>query len=247
MSWLAFHRTEAASALIGKHPAAFLLLSCIAIRARFHPDPCPVTGLEFGQCFLGDWQECGQKSYKQYRVSKGLLEKMKFAAFKGTSKGTIASLLQVTESSMIYSVSISRSGQPEGQAQGQSRGNQGANEGPLTNKDIRIQGEREAFHALTGEEMTKTSGELIREIKAKINSCDPRWESRPSFTYQEDLDLKANLRYFTDLTETSWTLVRDYLDAEVPKEGKFWQPDSRGRFIQSISDVFIHAERWKSL
>lgn len=143
MSWLAFHRTEAASALIGKHPAAFLLLSCIAIRARFHPDPCPVTGLEFGQCFLGDWQECGQKSYKQYRVSKETLEKMKFAAFKGTSKGTIATISQVPESSMIYSVSITRSWQAEGQGQGQTRGNQGANEGPLTNKDIRKQGEDE--------------------------------------------------------------------------------------------------------
>lgn len=143
MSWLAFHRTEAASALIGKHPAAFLLLSCIAIRARYHPDPCPVSGLEFGQCYVGDWKECGQKSYKQYRVSKELLEKMKFAAFKGTSIGTIASLLQVTESSMIYTVSIECLGQSKGQSKGQSRGNQGANEGPLTNKDIRKEGEDE--------------------------------------------------------------------------------------------------------
>lgn len=108
-------------------------------------------------------------------------------------------------------------------------------------------GERDAFRALTGEEMTKTSGQRMAELMAKINSCDPRWEKRPAFTRQEMEDLRNNLQYFDDLTEDSWQLARDYLDAAVPKEGRFWQPDSRGRFIQSISDVFIHAERWQSL
>jgi len=136
MSWLACHRNESALVLISKHPAAFLLLSLIAIRARFHSETCPVTGLESGECFIGDWEECGQKSYKQYRVSKSVLQKSGYAAFKGASRGTIAKLLQVPENVMIYSISNDRSGQGQGQAGGKL----GASWGPLTNKETRKQG-----------------------------------------------------------------------------------------------------------
>ena len=140
MSWLSLHRTHSAELLIQRHPKAFLLLSIIAMRARYLEEACPITGLSYGQAFIGDWQDCGQESYKGYRLSKNTLTELKFAAFKGTSRGTIATLLPRDEQSMIYTISNDRLGQTKGQAEGQSRGNQGANEGPLT---IRKEGKKE--------------------------------------------------------------------------------------------------------
>ena len=93
-----------------------------------------MTGLEFGQAFIGDWKDCGLESYKGYRIAKNTLTELGFGAFKGTSKGTIATLLPRDEASTIYTISNDRLGQAEGQAQRQTRGNQGANEGPLTTK-----------------------------------------------------------------------------------------------------------------
>lgn len=140
MSWLSLHRTHAAELLIQRHPKAFLLLSIIAMRARYSEDECPITGLSYGQAFIGDWQDCGQESYKGYRISKNTLTELKFAAFKGTSRGTIATLLPRDEESMIYTISNGRLGQAEGQAEGQTRGKQGANKGPLT---IKKEGKKE--------------------------------------------------------------------------------------------------------
>lgn len=134
MSWLSLHRTHSAELLIQRHPKAFLLLSIIAIRARYLEEACPITGLTYGQAFIGDWQDCGQESYKGYRLSKNTLTELKFAAFKGTSRGTIATLLPRDEQSTIYTISNGRLGQAEGQAEGQTRGKQGANKGPLTTK-----------------------------------------------------------------------------------------------------------------
>lgn len=140
MSWLSLHRTQAAELLIQRHPKAFLLLSIIAMRARYSDDQCPITGLSYGQAFIGDWQDCGQESYKGYRIAKNTLTELGFAAFKGTNKGTIATLLPRDEQSMIYTISNDRLGQAKGQAEGQDRGNQGAIKGPLT---IKKEGKKE--------------------------------------------------------------------------------------------------------
>lgn len=94
---------------------------------------------------------------------------------------------------------------------------------------------------------TISSGQRMSHLMSEINECDPRWKKRPSFTRQEMEDLRSNLSFFDGLQTTDWDLVRKYLDAEPPKDGRFWQPDSRGLFIKQISDVFIHAERWKNL
>jgi hypothetical protein len=104
------------------------------MRARFKEEPCPVTGLRFGQCFIGDFVSAGLPSRKAYRLAKEKLLECGFGAFQGTNKGTIATLLP----NPIYSISPT----PEGPTEGQPKGHQGAIKGPLTNKDTKKQGNK---------------------------------------------------------------------------------------------------------
>jgi hypothetical protein len=91
-SWLAYYRSHEADELQAKHPNAFLLLSQIARRARL--TPCPVTGLEIGQAYIGDYRQAGIQSERKYRTAKNTLKTRGFSTFKATSKGTIATLLE---------------------------------------------------------------------------------------------------------------------------------------------------------
>lgn len=97
--WIALHCGEESQALIRKHPTAFLLLTQIAMRARWKP--CPIQKLAVGQAFIGDWREAGIKSEMAYRLAKIILADCGLATFEGTNKGTIATL----SSTMIYSIS----------------------------------------------------------------------------------------------------------------------------------------------
>jgi hypothetical protein len=91
-SWLCYYRSHEADELQAKHPNAFLLLLQIARRARL--TPCPVTGLEIGQAYIGDYRQAGIQSERQYRTAKNTLKTRGFSTFKATSKGTIATLLE---------------------------------------------------------------------------------------------------------------------------------------------------------
>lgn len=128
MSWLALHRSTEASALLQRHPTAFLLLTQIAIRARFETDVCPVTKLGFGQAFIGDFKEAGIASEMAYRHAKSVLLDCNFATFQGTNKGTIATLC----SSTIYSISAPDEERPSEQSSNRR--------GTTKNKETRKQG-----------------------------------------------------------------------------------------------------------
>jgi len=91
--FIALHRGDEADALLANHPTAFLLLLQIAMRARFLETDCPVTGLKAGQAFIGDWKNAGIHSVMAYRHAKKILVRFKFATFKGTTKGTVATLI----------------------------------------------------------------------------------------------------------------------------------------------------------
>ena len=62
----------------------------MAFRARRTDHP--MNGLKAGQCFLGDIKKIGLTE-RQYRTAKKQLETWNLATFKGTSKGTIGTLL----------------------------------------------------------------------------------------------------------------------------------------------------------
>lgn len=97
--FIALHCTDETSVLIARYPSAFLLLTQIAMRAKWKD--CPISGMKAGEAFIGDWHEAGLHSRQAYRHAKEVLERNHLATFRGTNKGTIATL----SNSMIYSIS----------------------------------------------------------------------------------------------------------------------------------------------
>ncbi|MGJ8642183.1 MAG: hypothetical protein ACSHX9_02145 [Luteolibacter sp.] len=121
------HRSEDADKLQADHPNAFLLLCQIARRARW--EPCPIHSLTKGQAFIGDYKKAGIPSMKAYRNAKNTLFRAGIAAFRGTSRGTVATLLP----NSIFSLSESEGGNLKGKQEGK----RGANKGQLTTKNTK--------------------------------------------------------------------------------------------------------------
>ncbi len=75
-----------------RYPAAFMLLTQVARRARRTADGFNPDGLGIGEALVGDYRSIGA-SEQRYRTSKAQLEKWGFATFRATNKGTVARLL----------------------------------------------------------------------------------------------------------------------------------------------------------
>src|SRR5690606_39906713 len=90
------NRGERTEQLLAKHRIAFVLLSQIALRARFS-DEKSLDGLTFGQALIGDWARLGFTE-GEYRAAKKRLEALGIATFKGVpnsrtgERGTVATL-----------------------------------------------------------------------------------------------------------------------------------------------------------
>ena len=83
-------RSEDTLELLSEDPKAFLLLTLMAIRARWR-EGLSVKGLGLGQAFLGDYEEAGLTE-GEYRGAKKRLEGYGLATFKATSRGTVATI-----------------------------------------------------------------------------------------------------------------------------------------------------------
>lgn len=96
-NFVGLHRGEEVNALQKIYPSAFLLLCLIARRARYRKDPCKISGLRYGQAFIGDYKEAGLKSESSYRKAKERLQLgglCTFVGYKsGANRGTVATLL----------------------------------------------------------------------------------------------------------------------------------------------------------
>ena len=106
--FIALHCGDETSALLSQHPNAFLLLTQIAMRAKWKD--CSITRLKAGQAFIGNWREAGLKSEKAYRHAKTILSDCKLATFQGANKGTIATLAD----SKVFSISADGRGRTRG-------------------------------------------------------------------------------------------------------------------------------------
>lgn len=77
--------------LVEKHHNEFILLTVIAMRARRSSEKCKFNGLKQNEAMIGDYRKYGMTE-AVYRSSKTNVQKWGYATFKGTSKGTIATL-----------------------------------------------------------------------------------------------------------------------------------------------------------
>ena len=97
--FITLHCGEETKELLRQHPNAFLLLTQIAMRAKWKD--CPIMKLKAGQAFIGDWREAGLHSEMAYRHAKDILTDCKLATFQGTNRGTVATLTDTR----IFSIS----------------------------------------------------------------------------------------------------------------------------------------------
>lgn len=90
---------------------------------------------------------------------------------------------------------------------------------------------------------THTTSRII-ETKRRINSMHPSW--RRTYTSIEDMTLQANLRFFLEITDDEWRLLSAYMDAVIPAAWgrEFFQPNTRGKFLEAIANVLTAAESW---
>jgi len=113
-----------------KDPKAFTLLALIAYRARRN-DAFTLCSLKTGEALIGDHKSCGL-TQQEYRNAKQRLIKWNFATFKGTSKGTIARLID----SRVWDINADENNEPNNKPRtSQQRAN---NEPTTTNKNERI-------------------------------------------------------------------------------------------------------------
>lgn len=106
---------------------------------------------------------------------------------------------------------------------------------------------RDEFADEFSDDYPTATANRFAEIQRWVNSLHPSWKKRPSFTRIELDELQSNAKILCDLTDDDLELVRAYMAALIPSDwGKFWQPNNRGMFLKSISDVLTHADRWKS-
>lgn len=252
MSWLALHRSVEASALLQRHPTAFLLLTQIALRARFETGVCPVTKLGFGQAFIGDFEEAGIPSRMAYRHAQRVLTDCDFATFQGTNKGTIATLC----SSAIYSISAP--------AEEPSREPSGNQRGTTKNKETRKQGtnpqtpaeESPSADGLGGGESkprclpagwSKMTQKQRGRVRVLMNT--PLMERIGEFVGQKPTTLwtVANAVALKEVAppEDEVAIVEEYYLAEL--DGT--EPDYRRRGLQALlnnwSEEVTRARHWK--
>lgn len=93
--------------------------------------------------------------------------------------------------------------------------------------------------------MPTANAKRTDQIMAWINSMNPSWKRRPAFTRAEQEELLGIMRLVSELTDTDWRTLRAYMHAIIPADwGKFWQPDTRSRFMQACSDLLAYSDKW---
>lgn len=88
--WIKLKRGEIVNYLLRDDHNALVLLTGIALRARYQSHPS-LIGLTFGQAAVGDFKEFGL-SEKEYRGAKVRLERYGLVSFSTSPQGTIATL-----------------------------------------------------------------------------------------------------------------------------------------------------------
>ena len=175
--FVALHATEETNELLKRHPNAFLLLTQIALRAKWKD--CPITKLKAGQAFIGDWRNAGLDSEKSYRCAKKTLTDCQIAAFTGASKGTVATILDSTIYSNFHDP---KGGQTDdlGASQGRTKGEPRA----TNNTDTQIQGHTDTLlgDQLPGKQPSKKSNPKSSPVQSNspVMSLIGSWFGRDS-------------------------------------------------------------------
>jgi hypothetical protein len=187
-------------AFLDRRPAALILLTLMARRARRQDGLDPKSGilLAAGESLLGDFKTIGLTE-RTYRTAKSDLQKVGLATFKATTKGTIGKIVNTA----IYDINEERSdGQNDRQATDKTTGKRRTGDGrATTNKEVKEVEECKEHSLSKKRDRERTIfGQLDDLEKAYIKEClekkQPRNPQAYALAVAEDLlknrDLKNN-------------------------------------------------------
>jgi len=81
-------------------------------------------------------------------------------------------------------------------------------------------------------------------LQKRIQSVKPAWKL--ALTYEEQQSMMRNGSCLASLDDADWKRITEYMNAKLPEGAGYWQPKSRGKFIESLPDVHAHACRWET-
>ena len=90
---------------------------------------------------------------------------------------------------------------------------------------------------------TTTTTEHMLDLERRVQGLRDEW--RMPLAYAEMQALRANARCLDGLSDDDWRCIRDYLHARIPEGVPAWQPRSRAKFLESVSDVYGYATEWR--
>lgn len=103
--------------LLETDPDVFILMSQVALRAKWRKTPFEDGKTATGQAFIGDYKSIGLTE-KRYRLAKNRAEhRYHLATFKGASKGTVVTLT----STVLYDINLPHEGRAKGGQKGEQR------------------------------------------------------------------------------------------------------------------------------
>ena len=176
MCFIKLKRTKELEELF-KYPNEFILLSLIAYRAKRTENR--FDDLEIGEAMIGDISKI-RMSNSAYRRAKNRLSKWKLCAFRGTSRGTIATLLD----SSIYDINPQTAELSSEQSKDYQVSNQKAIKGATNNN---VKNEK---NDNTGSGKTRKPN-LIWDKICESFHLDPKTKSEKSRLGKISRDLKA--------------------------------------------------------
>lgn len=80
-------------------------------------------------------------------------------------------------------------------------------------------------------------------VAAKVCALKDEW-NRPAMTGGELEKLEDCRDALESLSDDDWNLLAKYLSARLPKGAAYWQPHTRGKFLETVPDVLANAFRW---
>jgi hypothetical protein len=193
-SFIKFIRDSEYLEIIKKRPTAFLLLSLIAYRAKRTNDNS-FDDLEIGEALIGDYEAYGVTE-QIYRNDKRWLQRGKYVTFRGTTKGTIAKLVN----SSVFDVNFEDEERPLERTSEQEKNEQGTTNkndknayadasavemlAELLGKDFKY--ENGKAYRRTGQGWMKISN-IIAYLKSIKESPQPQLHKREEFVNAKDI------------------------------------------------------------
>ena len=137
------------------------------------------------------------------------------------------------------------------------RGDQGRTRGEPKDKELKEGNEGELTPppsdalAMFSDSLPTEAAKDFDCLFETINRLHPSWAKHPHPTYTEKTTALANSKALFAISPDTWAKLAEFYAAIITADfqatyGKFWRPDNRGKFLESITDVLTSCDRWES-